>query len=77
MAVQAKQIGRNEPCACGSGKKYKHCCASKAARLTRGQMVLLSLILTVLVGGLVMAFTNREHEGRATGVWSEEHGHYH
>lgn len=19
--------GRNEPCACGSGKKYKHCCA--------------------------------------------------
>lgn len=25
---QAKQrkIGRNEPCPCGSGKKYKHCC---------------------------------------------------
>jgi hypothetical protein len=21
--------GRNEPCACGSGKKYKHCCLSK------------------------------------------------
>lgn len=19
-------IGRNEPCPCGSGKKYKHCC---------------------------------------------------
>ena len=19
-------IGRNEPCFCGSGKKYKHCC---------------------------------------------------
>lgn len=24
--VKAKQPGRNEPCPCGSGKKYKHCC---------------------------------------------------
>ena len=23
-----KKIGRNEPCFCGSGKKYKHCCGS-------------------------------------------------
>lgn len=22
-------IGRNEPCPCGSGKKYKHCCMNK------------------------------------------------
>jgi len=25
-AVGGKKIGRNEPCPCGSGKKYKHCC---------------------------------------------------
>ena len=24
------KIGRNEPCPCGSGKKYKHCCLSTA-----------------------------------------------
>lgn len=24
-----KQIGRNDPCPCGSGKKYKKCCLSK------------------------------------------------
>ena len=24
--VKDKKIGRNEPCPCGSGKKYKHCC---------------------------------------------------
>ncbi|ARS34736.1 zinc-dependent peptidase [Pontibacter actiniarum] len=24
-----KRIGRNEPCPCGSGKKYKHCCRLK------------------------------------------------
>ncbi|MCZ6851047.1 MAG: SEC-C metal-binding domain-containing protein [Planctomycetota bacterium] len=22
-------IGRNEPCPCGSGKKYKHCCGRR------------------------------------------------
>jgi uncharacterized protein YecA (UPF0149 family) len=33
----AKKIGRNEPCPCGSGKKYKRCCLSKdeAARTAR------------------------------------------
>jgi preprotein translocase subunit SecA len=20
------KVGRNDPCPCGSGKKYKHCC---------------------------------------------------
>ena len=25
---QLKKVGRNEPCPCGSGKKYKHCCGA-------------------------------------------------
>ena len=24
--VSGKKVGRNDPCPCGSGKKYKHCC---------------------------------------------------
>ncbi len=24
--IKGKKIGRNDPCPCGSGKKYKHCC---------------------------------------------------
>ena len=24
--VKGKKIGRNDPCPCGSGKKYKKCC---------------------------------------------------
>ena len=24
--VRVKKVGRNDPCPCGSGKKYKHCC---------------------------------------------------
>ena len=27
---QEKKIGRNDPCPCGSGKKYKRCCGMKA-----------------------------------------------
>ena len=26
--VETAKVGRNEPCPCGSGKKYKHCCGS-------------------------------------------------
>ncbi|NOQ18309.1 MAG: hypothetical protein GQ507_03620 [Dehalococcoidales bacterium] len=26
VKVKGKKVGRNEPCPCGSGKKYKHCC---------------------------------------------------
>jgi SWIM/SEC-C metal-binding protein len=28
--VADAKIGRNEPCPCGSGKKYKRCCAGRA-----------------------------------------------
>lgn len=36
-----EQVGRNEPCPCGSGKKYKKCCAvfgeAKTAQLSTGE----------------------------------------
>lgn len=25
-----KKVGRNDPCPCGSGKKYKNCCGKNA-----------------------------------------------
>ena len=28
--VRVQKVGRNEPCPCGSGKKYKKCCGSGA-----------------------------------------------
>jgi len=34
--VSGKKIGRNDPCPCGSGKKYKHCCGSEATRWRMG-----------------------------------------
>jgi hypothetical protein len=29
-------VGRNDPCPCGSGKKFKKCCAAKAETTTAG-----------------------------------------
>ncbi|MGH6912329.1 MAG: SEC-C metal-binding domain-containing protein, partial [Geminicoccales bacterium] len=34
------KTGRNEPCPCGSGRKYKQCCLRKSARTSRGQKAL-------------------------------------
>jgi SEC-C motif len=31
-----KQVGRNDPCPCGSGKKYKKCCISRSNKKTSG-----------------------------------------
>ena len=29
--VTSQKVGRNDPCPCGSGKKYKKCCGSGGA----------------------------------------------
>jgi hypothetical protein len=39
-ATTAHNLGRNDPCHCGSGRKYKHCCLDKdeaAARAARAR----------------------------------------
>jgi preprotein translocase subunit SecA len=30
-ARSGQKVGRNDPCPCGSGKKYKKCCLAKGA----------------------------------------------
>ena len=68
------RTGRNDPCPCGSGKKFKHCCASKADQSSR-------VLLAVLVVGAVLAvilIVSKVRESSSSGrVWSVEHGHYH
>jgi preprotein translocase subunit SecA len=32
--TEGRKIGRNEPCPCGSGKKYKKCCLNRSATAT-------------------------------------------
>jgi len=35
MLKGLNKIGRNDPCPCGSGKKYKHCCLKKKNKNTK------------------------------------------
>jgi hypothetical protein len=71
-------VGRNDRCPCGSGKKYKQCHGRTATSLTNGQRWLVALVTLAFVGGLAFVLSTRqEPDGRPTGVWSAEHGHYH
>lgn len=39
MPKKAAKIGRNDPCPCGSGKKYKKCCLNKPVAEVKGKQV--------------------------------------
>jgi len=72
------KTGRNEPCPCGSGKKYKHCHESKtsATRSSRVLMVVVGAAVLAAIAAGVASFTS---DGRSpsTRVWDPTHGHYH
>lgn len=77
-------IGRNQPCPCGSGRKYKKCCALKKDDTPLGMRIGVGLLAVVLLGGLVVFLTSiDDYEPGASStpgagrVWSEEHQHWH
>jgi hypothetical protein len=79
MATTAK-LGRNDLCACGSGKKFKNCCATKTES-SRTSKVLIAVVAAAVLGGIAAGVLRfRESSSTAPGpglVWSPEHGHYH
>ncbi len=74
-------VGRNAPCPCGSGKKYKHCCANKQQSTPLRVVLTRTVIGLMLLGGLIVALTSLNDFGSdqpgPRRVWSEEHGHWH
>ncbi len=83
VVMKTVKTGRNDPCPCGSGKKYKQCCEGKAAErttfLTKWSAVILGiLVLLVAVGTVVSFFSDDERNSAPPGkVWSPDHGHWH
>jgi hypothetical protein len=77
------KLGRNEPCPCGSGKKYKACCLGKESRHdTVGQKLLMWVVVAVLGMGLIAGILTYVRSGDTSAnppgkVWSEEHQHWH
>ena len=42
------KVNRNEPCSCGSGKKFKHCCAGKSNLKDKSKLGFLLIALAVV-----------------------------
>ncbi len=72
------KLGRNDLCACGSGVKFKKCCAAKTSSQTQGRLLMIAvggaLLAAVAVG---IASFNSEGSRSGVRVWDPAHGHYH
>ena len=66
--------GRNDPCPCGSGKKFKQCCAAKKDRSSKA---LVAVLIAAAVVAVIVIVSNMRRSSNSGMVWSPEHGHYH
>jgi len=80
----ARNPRRNEPCPCGSGNKYKHCCEGRTSwrnnRLATGAGLALLVVVGLIVIGLAFSRTGGDTAARDCPpgqVWSEAHNHCH
>jgi hypothetical protein len=76
------KTGRNDLCACGSGKKFKKCCAAKVQQRSRFTMAVIVLVVSAVVGAIAYSISSvGDDSGSMTPtagkVWSPEHGHWH
>lgn len=63
------KIGRNDPCPCGSGRKYKHCCLRKGRIQQSGQQNSPALRLQAEIAKIQQAAARREAEFSELGVF--------
>jgi len=80
MARETLSAGRNELCPCGSGRKYKRCCAVSEAEKSDvvGSFFGVAAAITgIMVIVAIIAFARSLLEEPAQRVWSAEHGHWH
>ena len=73
--MAASKARRNDPCPCGSGRKFKHCCALKQDRMSRLSMLAIGGVVAAIVAVVFYTFSSGGGSGRQ--VWDPEHGHYH
>jgi len=79
----AAEPGRNDPCPCGSGKKYKHCCRGTDPWYQNKTVMGIGVGALVLLGMLLfgMMMSNQLGNDRPQcpdgQVWSEAHQHCH
>lgn len=75
-------LQRNDPCRCGSGKKYKHCCQQKDNAKTGSKFGMIILVLVVAFG-FALAWLALFGDGSGSQncppgqTWSNSHQHCH
>ena len=72
----SRKIRRNDQCSCGSGRKFKQCCARKQRQMSRVGQVLVVGVAGLIVAAIAYALT-AERTGGSRQVWDPVHGHYH
>ena len=67
---------RNDPCPCGSGRKFKHCCAIKQERMSRLSLVAIGGVVAAIAAVFFYSLSADQGSGSRR-VWDPDHGHYH
>lgn len=79
--AKSPKAGRNDGCPCGSGKKFKKCCAATERRRTRFATVFILLVAGAVLGAIAYSVSSVGEDASMTPsagrVWSPEHGHWH
>lgn len=77
----ADKLKRNDPCHCGSGKKYKNCCRDKDNSKLTSKLGMFGLAVAIILGLFIVALALSGGEGPQDcppGTnWSEAHQHCH
>ena len=63
--ASAGKVGRNDPCPCGSGKKYKQCCERKTHALSPTAWIAIVGVGVAVLAALIFRFTTTTPAGDA------------
>ncbi|MEX0662945.1 MAG: SEC-C metal-binding domain-containing protein [Balneolaceae bacterium] len=77
----ANKPNRNDPCSCGSGKKYKNCCQNKDDSQMSSKIgiiaVAVAIVLGLIIVGMSISGGERSSECPPGTNWSSAHNHCH
>lgn len=77
----SNQPGRNDPCHCGSGKKYKNCCQGKDASSFMSKSGMIATLIVIIAGLVIVGYALSGDGGQPDcphgTVWSDAHQHCH
>lgn len=77
------ELDRNDPCHCGSGRKYKNCCLEKDNSKVTSKLRVVGIVIVIILGLWFLGTAlSGGGEGRSPNCpagqqWSEAHQHCH